>query len=323
MQAFASVATPSYSTPKHSTSASIVTHNLLDALPIPSVPGHSPMHHSSSEPHSAEVSPHSEMVSSPEESPPLFTRKHNSSNEATNTHTKYKEPYHSSRSATISRESSDYSLSSSVSELSKASLEIATKMIHNAMYAVARGVNSYSQEQLQYHSNSNASIPQPPHFDSISIHSDIAGAPLGQKQSRSFHGTHSTGRVKMRRTPSAPSHNRHYIHKPMASSAPHSGGLHTQVEDKRQVKPILHEFTDSYDHEEHQAMMPPAIPENRELLYHCGSSEATPRVSMSVESWRVSTVSDATTIKRNSAASEAPSESTLVSPRTSVYGKGE
>ena len=326
LQVFSSGASiPAHSTPKHHTPSPNTTHGMLDALSIThsaSLPVPCPGSlRSSSEPTSAGASPHQEMVSE-------------HSHETGDVHSSYEaaDPHQQEgvsgflESANISRDNSDFSLSSSASQLSRASLQKASQMLYSAMDAMV----NYSQDQLWYRSNSSASIPRPPHSDNSSTYSDITGAgrdnPWGKKQSWSFHGCHSVRQVKMRRTPSAPGRNRNHVDRPLASHDTAPELAHADIEVTTQKDPIPSDHTDSHDEGLTMVNIPDVHDrEKGDQPYSSspGQSDATPRQSVAVDIRRQSTLSDATIIKRNSAASEAHSEHTVTSPRTSVHGKGE
>ena len=332
-----------HSTPKRqqNTASPDLNHELFDALAItphqnmPVPPSH-PLDVSSDHFHTSgtcpiDITPHHERGSSLEQSTSThttgeysFTDSHQNSN--SNLQWGGQEGYdHPSRSANLSRDSSNYSLSSSVSQLSKASLQIAGQMLRTAMDVVV----NQSQEQLHswYHSSSTSttSIPRPPHSDTSSMYSEVEAGnrdPWAKKQSHSFHGSHSTNthQVRVRRTPSAPVRKRDLVSRQLANHA-------------------ANEFTDSQFSAEMGAegfseSFPAHTPEDyitmkpvNNTSVGCSdsheNSEATPRQSVAVaDSRRQSTLSDAT-IKRVSVTSQSPSEMTIASPRTSVYGKGE
>ena len=236
---------------------------------------------------------------------------------------------HPSRSANLSRDSSSYSLSSSTSQLSRTSMKLATQLISTSMNVLAHQL----QQDQWYHSasTSTTSIPRPPHSDTSSMYSD-AGAlnqdPWAKKQSHSFHGRHSssTHQVKMRRTPSVPARNRDFIHRSLACSAPShpateftdtSLDVETGAEDIGDGFPTHTPDEDPITMKQLEHQAPPT-----RHLDGQNDFDSTPRQSVAADSRRQSTVSDAT-IKRVSVTSEATSDTTVVSPRTSVYGKGE
>ena len=119
---------PVHSTPRrHKDTSPELSHELLDVLAINHSQNTSAPH--SSDPLSEEISPHPEIASSHEQSTPALTGEYHSSFDSSNPQWSQEAYSHPSESANISRDSSDYSLSSSVSQLSKASLHKASQML--------------------------------------------------------------------------------------------------------------------------------------------------------------------------------------------------
>ena len=277
-----------------------------------------------------EIASHHERGSSLEQSTSAHTGEYQSSfngsqqNSSSNLQWGGQEGYdHPSQSANLSRDSSNYSLSSSISQLSKASLQKAEQLLYRAMDVVAH----QSQDQLHwYHSasTSTASIPRLPQSDTSSMYSDVGAGnkdPWAKKQSHSFHGrvTTNTHQVRMRRTPSVPVRNRDFIsrHRQVAGSVRNHARCEfaTPFGVETRTEPIIDSFS---------AYAELKQPANQSTIEHAADthSDGTPGQSVTADSRRQSTISDAT-IKRVSVASETPSETTITSPRTSVYGKGE
>ena len=281
-----------------------------------------------------EIAPRHERGSSLEHSTSAHTGEYQSSfngsqqNSGSNLQWGGQEGYdHPSRSANLSRNSSNHSLSSSVSQLSKASLQKAEQLLCRAMDVVA----NQSQDQLDsYHSASTTSIPRLPQSDTSSMYSDVGNKdPWAKKLSHSYHGrlTTNTHQGRMRRTPSVPVRNRGFAsrHHQVAGSVPNHARCEitdTQFGVKTRTEPISDSFSADAPDEDWITMKQPANQSTTEHADTHEHSDATPGQSVTADSRRQSTISDAT-IKRVSVASETLSETTITSPRTSVYGKGE
>ena len=260
----------------------------------------------------------------------------------------------SSRSATVSRESSFRSDRSSSSHLSSVK-DTASQIAHMAIDMITH----ISQEHLSdewYKSNSSYSLSSMSSSARAHAYSDtssfcsesesVHSKPWSKKQSHSFHGTHSsrTAHSVMERRLSTPPRYQDNERTREHRSRKHTTQRTTAAEevdsedvvltgDKRKV-PV--DSSVMIAEAENATLRPKKVQGNggqSESQRHSVISDATPRQSVFSEIMRTRTQSmssDATPRQSmnleatpgQSVVSEATSDGTITSPRTSIYGRG-